>query len=347
MSATESLVYADDSFSTGIALFKDCKLKEAKSAFRTAYQLYRKHEKQGNRISNAAFYLAQSIVEQPASNEELLEAEDLLIRFHDDKNHSDEIPRIYVLGKVYTLLGRSKLMHLVCAESIGEAVTDEERSLALAGATYAAIPGSTRSYHYAKEALPLLQASGNHGESMTHVLESLARANKYLSPSDRLSYAEQLLELLKQLPPSPRIPSLYEVYVLLSYIYMEQRLWHEAIYHAKLALNYAGVYGTKKEVSSIYMHLAKIYELTDEPREAAKAHFSALKASAIFYDSDLLTYSKELSNVAMQLAQHNEYRLSTSSQLLSLRYLVDSDEFTYDQIRESVITLQRYEQNIF
>ena len=113
MTDTEPLVYADESFRKGMDLFKECKPEDAKGLFRIAYQLYRKYDKQGERISDAAFFLAQSIVESPNNNDELLEAEDLLIRFHDDETNSEEIPRIYVLGKVYTLLGRSKLMHLV------------------------------------------------------------------------------------------------------------------------------------------------------------------------------------------------------------------------------------------
>lgn len=346
MTDTEPLAYADESFTKGMALYKECKPKEAKGAFRTAYQLYRKYDKHGKRISDAAFFLAQSIVEYPNNNDELLEAEDLLIRFRDDETPSEEIPRIFILGKVYTLLGRSKLMHLVCAERICEAETDEERAFALAGAVYAAIPGTTRSYQYAKDALPLLHTMGSHSEAMTYVLESMARAAKYVSPLDRLSYAEQLLALLKQLPPHPRIPSLYEVYMLLSYIYMEQSLWCEAVSHTKLALNYAAVNGNKHEVSSTYMHLAKIYKIMNKPAEAAKAHFCALKAGIVHCDSNLLSYSKELSDVARQLAQHNDYRLSVSAQLLSLRYLVDSDDFTYDQIRENIITLHNYEHNL-
>ena len=60
-------------------LLKTCKVNDAKAAFRAAYQLYRKHDKDGEEIHEAAFLLALCIVEGINNHDELVEAEERLI----------------------------------------------------------------------------------------------------------------------------------------------------------------------------------------------------------------------------------------------------------------------------
>lgn len=342
MTRDELIRQADSSFETGIALFDRCDLVAAKEAFKIAYQIYRKNGNGGGKIFDTAFYLALCIVEAEKNHEELHEAEDLILRFVRDKDTIYGIPRIALLGRIYTLLGKTKLMHLVCNESIAMATTEEERGLALAGAVYAANPGKD-AFRFASEALPLLRATGKHSEALAIVLEAMARAVNHLTLQERQLYANELLTLLKALHPHPMMLSISEAYMLLSYLKMEEAEWRDALEYAILALNYTG---RDLEGAAIYMHISKINDMMDEPDEALKARYKALKMSVSFYGSDMLAYAKELSDVATQLAERCEYRFAVSAQLLSLRCLVDSDDPTYDQIRKSVIMLQEYERNL-
>lgn len=286
------------------------------------------------------------IVKSANSHDELMEAEDLLIRYVSNNDTIAGIPRMSLLGKVYKLLGRTKLMHHVCSERINMATSDEDRAYTLAGAVYASITG-TDTYHYAKDALPLLRAMGNRSEAMAIVLEALSKSVQYLTPQERLAYAEELLALLKELPSHPMLPTQTETYLLLSHIYIEQAKWHEALQYAILAVDSATADvndGSNQEVASICRLMVRLYEMMNEPREAIVTRFKALKMEVLFC-SDLLLYAEEFHKVADELAQIREYRLATSAQLLSLRCLIDSDEPTYNQIRESVILLQNYERN--
>lgn len=333
---------ADSSYETGLALFSRCDLAAAREAFRTTYQIYRKNGNGGGKIFDTAFYLALCIVETAKNHEELHEAEDLILRFVRDGDTISGIPRIAVLGKIYTLLGRTKLMRLVCNESIAMATTDEERGLALAGAVYAANPGKD-AFRFASEALPLLRVTSKHSEAQALVLEAMARAVNHLTLRERQSYANELLTLLKELHPHPMLLSISEAYMLLSYLKIEEAEWRDALEYAILALNYTG---SDPEGAAIYMHISRINEMMDELGEALKARYKALMMSISFYGSDMLAYAKELSDVATQLAERCEYRFAVSAQLLSLRCLADSDDPTYDQIRKSVIMLQEYERNL-
>lgn len=343
----EVLRKADDALKTGSDLLKECKLQEAKAELRTAYQLYRKYDKQGNKIHEAAFWLALCIVEGTNSHEELMEAEDLLIRFiRDDDYFAGKIPRAFVLAKTYKMLGRTKIMRLVSNEIIAKATNNEERAYALAGAVYAAIPGTTEAYHYAQDALPLLQAMGTQSEALAIVLEGMVRAVEHLAAQDRLEYANNLIDLLKNLPLHPILPTLYEAYMVISYVYIEQANWKEGLQSAIYAINTAAANNDDLAVASIYNHIARLYDMMDEPRESAKAHFNALKRSVSFHGVDLLSYAGELKEVAAYLARYCDFRLAVSAQLLSLRCLIDSEDPTYDQIRESVIVLEQYERNL-
>lgn len=343
----EVLRKADDALKTGSDLLKECKLQEAKAELRTAYQLYRKYDKQGNKIHEAAFCLALCIVEGANSHEELMEAEDLLIRFvRNEDCFAGKIPRAFVLAKTYKMLGRTKIMRLVSDEIIAKATNNEDRAYALAGAVYAAIPGATEAYHYAQDALPLLQAMGTQSEALAIVLEGMARAAEHLAAQDRLEYAYSLADLLKNLPLNPILPTLYEAYMVISYVYIEQANWKEGLQSAIYAINTAAANNDDLAVASTYNHIARLYDMMDKPRESAKAHFNALKRSVSFHGVDLLSYAGELKEVAANLERYCDFRLAVSAQLLSLRCLIDSEDPTYDQIRESVIVLEQYERNL-
>lgn len=343
----EILRKADDALKTGSDLLKECKLQEAKAELRTAYQLYRKYDKQGDKIYEAAFWLAWCIVEGTNSHEELMEAEDLLIRFiRDDDCFAGKIPRAFVLAKTYKMLGRTKIMRLVSNEIIAKATNNEERAYALAGAVYAAIPGTAEAFQYANEAIPLLKAVAPQSEAMGIVLEGMARAVEDLTARERLEYAYNLVGLLKDMPLHPILPTLYEAYMIISYIYTEQANWQEGLQSATCAVNIAAVNKDDLAVASTYNHISRLYDMMNEPRETAKARFNALKHSMSLHGGDLLAYATELKEVAKKLALHCDFRLAVSAQLLSLRCLIDSDDPTYDQIRESVIILEQYERNI-
>ena len=75
----EALRKANDTVKSGLELLKTCKVNDAKAAFRAAYQLYRKHDKDGEEIHEAAFLLALCIVEGINNHDELVEAEERLI----------------------------------------------------------------------------------------------------------------------------------------------------------------------------------------------------------------------------------------------------------------------------
>lgn len=343
----EMMRKADDAVKAGLELLKTCKVTEAKAEFRIAYQLYRKHDKDGEKIREAAFGLTFCIVEGTNTHDELWEAEDLLIRFvRDEDCFAGKIPRVFVLAKTYQLLGRTKLMRLVTKDRIAKETNEEERAYALAGAVYAAIPGTAEAYQYAKEALPLLKAVCPQSEAMIIVLEGMARAVEYITARERLEYAYNLVGLLKDiLPPHPMFPTLYEAYMVISYIYTEQANWQEGLQSAIYAVNIAAVNKDDSAVASTYNHIARLYDMMDAPRESARARFNALKHSVSLHGVDLLAHARELKEVADTLAQHCDFRLAVSTQLLSLRCLIDSDA-TYDQIRESVIILEQYERNI-
>lgn len=343
----EALRKANDTVKSGLELLKTCKVNDAKAAFRAAYQLYRKHDKDGEEIHEAAFLLALCIVEGTKNHDELVEAEDFLIRFARDEDcFAGNIPKTFVLSKTYKMLGRTKLMRLVSNEIIAKATNEEERAYALAGAVYAAIPGTAEAFQYANEALPLLKAVAPQSEAMGIVLEGMARAVEYLTARERLEYAYNLVGLLKDMPLHPILPTLYEAYMIISYIYTEQANWQEGLQSATCAVNIAAVNKDDLAVASTYNHISRLYDMMNEPRETAKARFNALKHSMSLHGVDLLAYATELKEVAKKLALHCDFRLAVSAQLLSLRCLIDSDDPTYDQIRESVIILEQYERNI-
>ena len=342
----ESMHQADTAYQAAIKLFEKCDLKAAKEEFRKAFQTYRKCGNNSSEITDAAFYLAVCLVETANNQDQLWEAEDLLIRYaRDEECVVGKIPRVCVLAKVYNMLGKTKLMRLVSKETIAKATNTEERAYALAGAVYAAIPGTTEAYQYANEALPFLQTVGTQSEALAIVLEGMARAVEHLAVQERLEYAYELAGLLKDIPPHPMLPTLYDAYMIISYIYTEQANWQEGLNSAIFAKNIATVTNDDLAVASTYNHIASLYDMMGAPGESAKAHFEALKYGVTFHGVDLLAYARKLKEVAEKLAQYGDFRQAVSAQLLSLRCLIDSDDCTYNQIRESIIMLQHYERN--
>ena len=341
---TDELIHkADITYEKAYAYFMSNSLLVARDTFREAYRLYRKNGSGKYNLNDAAFYLSLCLIETDNRLQALQEAEDLLISYvRDDETIVDGIPRIFILGKAYSLMGKSKLMRMVCRETIEAAVGDENLARCLAGATYAATT-EREAYRYAIEALPLLRATNNCTESMAIVLAALAQDTEGLPAKERMEYSEELLVLLNSIKQHPILPSLTEAYMIQSYICAEQALWESALMKAKLALNTTADMETSNVlVSSIYRHIAYLYNMMGDTCEATVAMFEALKAETEFIP-DPPSNARALHGIGERLAQCGLFRFAAKAEILSLRCLIDDGDHSFSQLKSSIVALRKYD----
>lgn len=337
MQKTDKIEEARTAFQTGKELLTVGDLTAAKKSFKSAFQAFRRYP--ASETSDCAFLLAVCIVEGNPDPEELLYAEDLLLRYGREGQYGN-LPKECVLAKVYALMGKHKLARLVAKEMVACSDESDERGPALAGAAYA-LQLHKEGICFAEEALPLLKKD-KHIVERAIVLETLARASTEISSDIRLSYAQELLQLAQQIPYHPFTASVVDSFLLLSCIHIVRAEWEKALAVSKEALLTAenSDRSTPREISVIHRCMAHLYDVLLDPRQEAIELFHAQKLE-IHFVPDMALCADALLRSSHQLEKYHEYRLAMSSAILSLRCFLESEDPEFDDIRERIIYLQK------